>query len=63
MLLKRKAGICRRFDKNFKNIPEYAAAGKDNAGVKIFAGSKENHCGKIALTEITGGTEAIFKNL
>ena len=47
--------------KILKNIPEYAAAGKDNAGVKIFAGSKENHCGKIALTEITGGTEGSSK--
>lgn len=43
--------------KILKNIPEYALAEKDNAGVKIFAGNKENHCGKIALTEITGGTE------
>jgi len=43
--------------KLLKKIPEYAAAGKENAGVKIFSGNKENHCGKIALTEITGGTE------
>ncbi|MEK7062251.1 MAG: NGG1p interacting factor NIF3 [Patescibacteria group bacterium] len=40
-----------------KKIPEYAASGKESAGVKIFSGNKENHCGKIALTEITGGTE------
>jgi putative NIF3 family GTP cyclohydrolase 1 type 2 len=43
--------------KVLKEIPEYAAAGKENAGVKIFSGSKDNYCGKIALTEITGGTE------
>ncbi|MBI5306259.1 NGG1p interacting factor NIF3 [Candidatus Wolfebacteria bacterium] len=43
--------------KILKKIPEYALAQKENAGVKIFAGSGENHCGKIALTEITGGTE------
>lgn len=43
--------------KVLKKIPEYALAQKDNAGVKIFSGDKNNHCGKIALTEITGGTE------
>ncbi|MEK7635964.1 MAG: NGG1p interacting factor NIF3 [Patescibacteria group bacterium] len=44
-----------------KEIPEYKIAGKEAAGVKIFAGDKENHCGKIALTEITGGTEGSAK--
>ena len=38
-------------------IPEYAKAIKVGAGPKIFVGSPENRCGKIALTEITGGTE------
>ena len=47
--------------KILKNIPEYMIAGKDNAGVKIFSGHKENHCGKIALTEITGGTSGSQK--
>ncbi len=40
-----------------KEIPEYREAMKIGAGPKIFVGSPENHCGKIALTEITGGTE------
>ncbi len=40
-----------------KKIPEYKEAMKIGAGPKIFAGDAENHCGKIALTEITGGTE------
>ncbi len=40
-----------------KEIPEYKEAMKIGAGPKIFVGSSENHCGKIALTEITGGTE------
>lgn len=40
-----------------KSIPEYKNAAKTGAGPKIFVGSKENHCGKIALIEITGGTE------
>ena len=38
-------------------IPENFEAAKVGAGPKIFVGSKENRCGKIALTEITGGTE------
>ncbi|MCD6270767.1 NGG1p interacting factor NIF3, partial [bacterium] len=40
-----------------KSIPEYKRATKLGAGPKIFVGDKENRCGKIALTEITGGTE------
>ena len=40
-----------------KQIPEYKEAIKIGAGPKIFVGSEENHCGKITLTEITGGTE------
>ena len=44
-----------------KKIPEYSLAQKEAAGVKIFSGVKENHCGKIALTEITGGTEGSAK--
>ncbi len=40
-----------------KEIPEYQEAMKIGAGPKIFVGSPENRCGKIALTEITGGTE------
>lgn len=47
--------------KLLKKIPEYAASGKENAGVKIFSGDKERHCGKIALTEITGGTSGNVK--
>ena len=40
-----------------KEIPEHKEAIKIGAGPKIFVGSEENRCGKIALTEITGGTE------
>lgn len=39
-----------------KAIPEYKEAGKLNAGPNLFAGSPDNHCGKIAVTEFTGGT-------
>ena len=40
-----------------KDIPEYKTAISFGAGPKIFVGSEENRCGKIAITEITGGTE------
>lgn len=40
-----------------KEIPEYKEATKFGAGPKIFVGDKEARCGKIAFTEITGGTE------
>jgi putative NIF3 family GTP cyclohydrolase 1 type 2 len=40
-----------------KEIPEYKEAIKIGVGPKIFVGSGENRCGKIALSEITGGTE------
>lgn len=44
-----------------KTIPEYQQAMKIGAGPKIFAGKKENRCGKIAIIEITGGTEGSSK--
>jgi len=47
--------------KLLKEIPEYKEAIKIGAGPKIFVGDKENRCGKIALTEITGGTEPSTK--
>lgn len=40
-----------------KNIPEYKEAIKIKAGPTIFVGSEDRYAGKIALTEITGGTE------
>lgn len=40
-----------------KEIPEYREAMKIGVGPKIFVGSPEHRCGKIALSEITGGTE------
>ena len=42
-------------------IPEYKEAMKIGVGPKIFVGDKENRCGKIALTEMTGGTEGSSK--
>ena len=40
-----------------KEIPEYKEAIKIGVGPKIFVGSPDRRCGKIALTELTGGTE------
>lgn len=40
-----------------KNIPEYKQAIGFKAGPRLFAGSPDRRAGKIAITEITGGTE------
>lgn len=40
-----------------KSVPEYKEAIKIGSGPRLFAGKPENRCGKIALTELTGGTE------
>ncbi len=42
--------------KLLKTIPEYEQASKMGTGPAIFAGNKENRCGRIAFTEVTGGT-------
>lgn len=41
----------------FEGVPEYREAIKIGAGPKIFVGAPERRCGKICLSEITGGTE------
>lgn len=43
--------------KIIKKIPEYALAMKQKAGPMLFTGSEDRFTGKIAVTEITGGTE------
>ncbi|MAG29160.1 NGG1p interacting factor NIF3 [bacterium] len=43
--------------KFLKSIPEYQQALKHKAGPIIFSGSNENFAGKIAVTEVTGGTD------
>jgi len=42
--------------KLINDIPEYKEATKISAGPKIFTGNEDNRCGKIAMTDITGGT-------
>jgi len=38
-------------------IPEYQSARQMKTGPVLFAGEMDNHCGKIVVTEFTGGTE------
>ncbi len=40
-----------------KEIPEYRKAIEYGQGPTLFNGSEDNRCGKIAVSEITGGTE------
>lgn len=40
-----------------REIPEYKIANEIGAGPRIFVGKEEARCGKIAMSEITGGTE------
>lgn len=43
--------------KVLKRVSEYSEAVKLKAGPRVFSGREENSAGKIAITEITGGTE------
>lgn len=49
--------------KSLLEIPEYKAAAKQGVGPRLFTGSEDNRAGKIALTELTGGTEGSVKML
>ncbi len=47
-------------------IEEYKESARRGAAVKLIAGSEDNRAGKIAMTEITGGTEGsklIYKEM
>jgi len=55
---KEKPGYIEDLLNLLKEIPEYKKASEFKFGPQIFVGDKENRCGKIALTEITGGSEA-----
>lgn len=43
--------------KLFDDIPEYQIATKLKSGPVLYAGSEDRYAGKIAVTEVTGGTE------
>ncbi len=57
--IEKQNGIMRLEDllELLKGVPEYQEAAKVAVGPKIFVGDPERRCGKIALTEVTGGTE------
>lgn len=38
-------------------IPEYQEAKRQGSGPMVFSGKESNRCGKIAVSEMTGGTE------
>jgi len=38
-------------------IPEYQEAKKQGTGPTLFSGNKNNRCGKVVVSEFTGGTE------
>lgn len=42
---------------DLNKIPEYQEARKQGIGPTLFSGKKESRCGKVVVTEITGGTE------
>ncbi len=44
-----------------KQVPEYKEAEKIGAGPRTFTGDEDNRTGKIAITEMTGGTEGSAK--
>ena len=43
--------------KSLLEIPEYAEAAKKGFGPMLFTGEEDNRCGRVAFTEITGGTD------
>jgi len=52
--------------KVLNDIPEYQEAKKRGAGPVLFSGLEKNRCGKVAVSEMTGGTEGskeIYKAL
>ncbi len=43
--------------KTIKAIPEYQLATKQGTGPVLFAGAPGNYCGRVVVTEFTGGTD------
>ena len=56
LLKKKKCEYVSEVLKMLKEIPEFNQAGKLKAGPKLFVGAPENSCGKVVITEFTGGT-------
>ena len=56
LINKKKPEFVEDILKMLKEIPEYKEAIKLNVGPVLFTGSPENSCGKVVVTEFTGGT-------
>lgn len=56
LIKKKKPQTVGEIIKLLKTIPEYQKALEIGAGPRIFVGNEKRHCGKITLTEVTGGT-------
>lgn len=54
---KKKPRIVGDILETLNNIEEYREAKKMGAGPILFAGAPKNRCGKVVVTEMTGGTE------
>jgi len=56
LFVKKKPEFVEDILEELGKIPEYKEAKKHYAGPRLFTGAPENRCGKIAVTEFTGGT-------
>ncbi len=55
-IAKKKPETVGEIIKLLKEIPEYKEANLQKAGPKIFVGAEDNYCGKVIVSEMTGGT-------
>ena len=56
LLNKKKPEFVEDILKLLKEIPEFKEAVVRKAGTKLFVGNPEDRCGKVVVTEFTGGT-------
>jgi len=56
LLTKKKPEFVEDILKLLKEIPEFKEAVVRKAGPKLFVGNPEDRCGKVVVTEFTGGT-------
>lgn len=54
---KAKPKYVKNIMKVLMEIPEYQIAKKQGSGPMIFSGKEKNRCGKVVVSEMTGGTE------
>ncbi|MDD5291020.1 MAG: NGG1p interacting factor NIF3 [Patescibacteria group bacterium] len=56
LLTKKKPEFVEDILKLLKEIPEFKEAAARKAGPKLFVGNPDDRCGKVVVTEFTGGT-------